>query len=64
MSATKEDTDFLEEFSKFFEEKFKADEVIEKIKSKISREVDDANMKMSKEREEIFKIEQKANNMK
>ena len=42
MGATKEDTDFLEEFNKFFEEKFRVDEVINNIKSKISREVEES----------------------
>ena len=61
MSATKEDTDFLEEFSKFYEEKFRVDEVINNIKSKISREVEETNIKISKERHEISKKEETIN---
>jgi hypothetical protein len=63
MGATKEDTDFLEEFNKFFEEKFRVDEVINSIKSKISKEVVETNIKISKERDEISKKEDTINRL-
>ncbi|CBY34919.1 unnamed protein product [Oikopleura dioica] len=58
MSVVEEDAQFIKDFNEFFDDKFKIDLVIASIKNKISREVDDTNKNVSKERGEISRKEE------
>lgn len=58
MSVVEEDAQFIKDFNEFFDDKFKIDQVIASIKNKISKEVDDTNKNVSKERGEISKKEE------